>query len=321
MELHQMNKEEILKRFKKTFSSLDLQRTEGLERLKVLQLAQNKSLVREKSRLEEKYGSDHPRLKRFSDQIEYNKRVLKEVEVVIERSKITVPDFDRNTWMVQGQVIDKNSNPVAGLTVSLQDEDKKWVRQLGYTCTDQRGYYVLRYRVEPGQEPAFGKDENFYISVSDQTYELLHRESQPVNVSIGQIDYRQIVLTGKVCSPPKPGDGDTAVVPPEEWVARGVVRYEDNTAGAGLTVSLFDKDLIFDDALGTILTDDAGRFQIIYRADKFRDLFEKQPDLYLKVLDKKGTELYTSKDAIRSEAGQATDFRIVLKQKDPRLEK
>ena len=84
---------------------------------------------------------------------------------------------------------------------------------------------------------------------------------------------------------------------------------------SGLTVSLYDKDLLFDDVLGTTITGKNGDFEIIYRIDAFQGLFEKKPDIYLKVLDAKGKTLYTSRKAVRCEAGREEFFNIKIKQK------
>ena len=120
---------------------------------------------------------------------------------------------------------------------------------------------------------------------------------------------------GNICTPPTPGDGGTVVVPQDVWVARGVVLFEDKSPGAGMTISLYDKDLIFDDVLGTVLTDDVGQFQFIYRTEAFRDLFEKKPDLYLKVMDSEGNTLYTSEKTVRCDAGLEEVFNIKIARK------
>ena len=310
---NQPSNEEIFAKLDETFDGLDTERSEGLKRMKLLQDVKTNTLVKEKIRLEQKYGADHPRVQKITNRLAYNEGAAQELDVEIERSEISAPEFDLNTWLVHGRVIDDDGNALEGLTVSISDENNNWVRQLGHACTDKRGYYALRYTVEEGQAPAFGENDNLYLTVTDPTYKLLHRETEPLHVSIGHMDYRQIVISGGVCISPEPDGGDSAVIPPDAWVVRGIVLYDDKTPGAGLTVSIYDKDLFFDDVLGTVLTEDSGRFHMIYRTDAFRDLFEQNPDLYLKVMDAQGKQLYCSKKAIRRNVGKVEEFRIILK--------
>jgi len=61
----------------------------------------------------------------------------------------------------------------------------------------------------------------------------------------------------------------------------------DRETGSGvprLRVETWDKDLIFDDLVGTAITDDQGTFQIEFDETYFRELFlDRQPDLFFKV--------------------------------------
>ena len=68
----------------------------------------------------------------------------------------------------------------------------------------------------------------------------------------------------------------------------------------GCRVRALDKDLFWDDALGTALTDGDGQFTIITSATQFVDFLEKRPDIYLQILAVDTDEvLFTTKDAIK----------------------
>lgn len=93
----------------------------------------------------------------------------------------------------------------------------------------------------------------------------------------------------------------------------GVVRQEGTRESIpGLLVQAIDKDLFFDDRLGTATTDGDGRFEISYDAEDFRDFFESKPDIYLKVTDSDGAELFTTEDRVRYEADDTEEFLIEL---------
>ena len=102
-------------------------------------------------------------------------------------------------------------------------------------------------------------------------------------------------------------------VDPDAWVVQGKVVDEESKQGMGkVIVSLYDKDLFFDDVLGTTITDDEGKFEITYRTEAFRDLFEAKPDLYVKVLDATGKTLYCSRKPLRPEASHIETFNIAI---------
>jgi len=100
--------------------------------------------------------------------------------------------------------------------------------------------------------------------------------------------------------------------PNRTFVARGVVvELETGRPLPELVVRAFDKDLLLDDSLGYTNTDAAGRFEIRFESERFRDFREERPDLFLRVFDKNGTRLLLeTSDAIRWDAKLTEEYRL-----------
>jgi hypothetical protein len=91
-----------------------------------------------------------------------------------------------------------------------------------------------------------------------------------------------------------------------------VLETESKQGVPGLIVSAFDKDLLYDDALGEVMTDVGGNFQITYEQGKFAALFEGAPDIYLTVRTPSGMSLYTTDATVRFNAQPNEVFELEI---------
>ena len=84
------------------------------------------------------------------------------------------------------------------------------------------------------------------------------------------------------------------------YTITGTLKTKQSLRGvAGFTVQAWDKDLLFDDALGSAVSDQDGGFRIVFTEARFRDLFgERAPDLYFRVFDPKGTQVASTEDSV-----------------------
>lgn len=97
------------------------------------------------------------------------------------------------------------------------------------------------------------------------------------------------------------------------FTVRGKVVLEEEQKGIlGLKILLYDKDHFFDDKLGVAYTDQEGNFTIQYREEDFQDLFERAPDLYLKIVDFQYQTIHSTENAVRVNAGLVSEFNIAL---------
>jgi hypothetical protein len=99
----------------------------------------------------------------------------------------------------------------------------------------------------------------------------------------------------------------------------GVVREaESGRPLPGLSVRAFDKDLVTDDELGTVMTGADGRFELAFTELAFRDAFEQRPDLYFRVFagPPGGRELHSTIDRVIWDAKGDEDVEIAIPRAD-----
>lgn len=90
-----------------------------------------------------------------------------------------------------------------------------------------------------------------------------------------------------------------------------VIEKETGRGISNLRVKAVDKDLLFDDLLGAVTTDENGNFEIKYYKEDFQELFfDKKPDIYLKIENPEGEVIHTTEDKVRYEAGKTEAFNI-----------
>lgn len=97
-----------------------------------------------------------------------------------------------------------------------------------------------------------------------------------------------------------------------EWLVFGQVTDVNGQTAIGRRVRVFDRDRKFDDLLGDTVTDDQGRFAVVYHQRDFAETRENLPELYVMVEDEAGQIVYSSRQAVRFNAGQAEYFDIRL---------
>jgi|GEM_PF-1339298 len=304
----------------------DTTRADGLDGLARLRSARTATQQREAARLAQKLGPDHPRVVALQERVAADPVLTAQVRAEAARAR-TQPVSVGGGWAVHGHVRTADGTPVPGLTAALYGPDGRRVEGVGWGCTDAAGYFLIRVETLPEQV------QPVRLHLVDASGRHVYVEPRDLVPAAGQAVYRSITLgkdagAAAVCNPP-PDDaggagGGTGTAPPKdegttrlegtkgEWTVVGTVSGEDGAPLPGVTVSLYDRDLFFDDRLGQTTTDDAGRYRLVYRTGDFRDFIESRPDLYVRVLDPAGKEMHTQPAKIRTEAGktETLDVRV-----------
>ncbi|NJM62401.1 MAG: hypothetical protein HC849_22940 [Oscillatoriales cyanobacterium RU_3_3] len=226
--------------------------------------------------------------------------------------------------------MDENRRGWSGLVVFLADVRGNIIRALGNTETQDSGYYALIISAATLEKAARSIREGVFVVIANSKGELIYRHKDLLmlkggdRILVEDIVLKRSDLTSPICETPSVSNtevsssrsSDSVTVSEfaaDVWVARGRVVDENSEGIGGLVVSLFDRDLIFDDRLGTTQTDENGEFIVTYRTADFQDLFDAHPDLYLKILDAEGNTLYSSEEAVRCEADRVEVFEITLR--------
>ena len=217
--------ETVAKTVDAQIASLDPQRAAAFTGLQTIRAARAAGYTREQARLALKHGADSPRVAALADKARFNTGLRRDLQFELARSQTEVPSVDKDGYVFHGFVRDLAGQAVPRLTLALYDEQGNWIQALGYGCTDERGYFILRY--QPGKNgadavnrapasfqlnPTGGSPAAAKIHVLDAKQTTLQIEKQPLYPQPGEVDFRLIILgaDSAPCTPPttstKPGD-------------------------------------------------------------------------------------------------------------------
>lgn len=306
--------EEAIKKTDEAFETLQTERSVGLKKVQTIQQVKNTALIKEHKRLASKYGTAHPRVQKASARLSYNNRFSSSLAAEIEHVDIQaqVDPLPKDNWRVHGRVFKDTSTPLHELTISFFDDKGEWIREADFVCTDKRGYFNITIPADRESLKKIFNSRTPFLTISNKEGQILYSSEEALSPAPNRSIYREIFLkatTVETKTPPPDTTGGGQVSADgsinDELVVRGVITSEEtNLPLAGLTVSLFDENLIFDEELGTTLTSKDGSYRFNYKANDFTKLFDKQPDLYIKVLDTNNKELYNSHEKIRCATGK-----------------
>lgn len=98
---------------------------------------------------------------------------------------------------------------------------------------------------------------------------------------------------------------------------RGVVKEAESGIGvSGLFIRAYDKDLLFDDLMGSAYSGENGRFEIVSLPGDFQEFLDTKPDVYLQIYTPDGKSLlFSTEDAVRWQAGEEEVFEVLIPRK------
>lgn len=107
--------------------------------------------------------------------------------------------------------------------------------------------------------------------------------------------------------------GETTSIGKDLLIQGVVIEKETGKGIPNLWVKAVDKDLLFDDLLGSVTTDAEGKFKIKYNQEDFKDRFlEKKPDIHLDIKTPEAALIHSTRDKIRFDAKEIEEFIIKI---------
>lgn len=99
------------------------------------------------------------------------------------------------------------------------------------------------------------------------------------------------------------------------YKVKGMITDYNSNPLSDLFVEVYDKDVISDDLIGIVKSDEEGKFELIFDEDRFKKRFEfleQGPDLYIVIKDEYGT---LHRSDVRNNASKEEEFIVKLEQK------
>jgi hypothetical protein len=212
---------EIAQGLNQAFDSADPQRLTGLQNLQRVRTAKDTLLEREQARLSAKLGPDHPRVAALAFKRSANQDFKRDLSLGISRAQTPVVGADPDAWILHGFVRNAAHVGLPNLTIGLYDAKNQWIKELGYTCTDQNGYFQLRVQgvAAAGETTKLDAKTGAQVVVTATGGQVFihvlsgkggaqYVDSRALQPKLGQVDYREIVLDDAAggCAPPPDGD-------------------------------------------------------------------------------------------------------------------
>lgn len=209
-------------------------------------------------------------------------------KVLAERSLLSTPSVmapatpGATMFVIQGQILQKDGQPAAGLTTrALTRQKTTGETVLGEAVTDPGGLYKITYSEELFRKLSAGQNGlDVILAVFDPPHGM-HLETnairitQPletINSTVGWLPWKQ----------PEPEPST------KRFRVEGQVRWFNGPPASGVKVRAFDKDLRSEEEIGEASTDREGKYQIRYLATQFRRTERESADLIVRAFGSNG---------------------------------
>jgi hypothetical protein len=185
------------------FGSMDTLGAQRLQSLQWVQQSRLSHLSRSLAEASAQYPPDSEEVKTAQAAVDATTATVGRVSMAHLQSATSDPEVTQEGWALHGRVFDDAWNPLSGYTVFLVDSEKIYQQALGFSYSDDTGYFLINY---PGpQSAAKGQKATASAAQSEPAPQLFlqvaNRSSQPVFLSetafkpaVGSATYQNVLL-------------------------------------------------------------------------------------------------------------------------------
>jgi hypothetical protein len=183
-----------------TLTSADTAVLQGLNGATLIHKARLAQQQRYAADLATEYGAQDPRVVAAQAKVTATQLTLGRLSGAYQQSTTDAPAITADEWALQGRIYDVNAQPLAQLTVFLVNGDKIWLRQYGFSYTDQTGLFTLQ-----GAMPA-DATVPMYIEIANDAGLPIYLSTTGFAPVKGQVTYQNITLASQtpLGDPPQP---------------------------------------------------------------------------------------------------------------------
>src|ERR1700744_2670205 len=182
---------------KTALSTADNTATQSIQTLGSVHQARLSRATRTAAALKAQYGPDDPRVKVAEASVTATKTTIARVSAVKRELTVPVVQVASTGWALQGYVVDTQYQPQTRFTVYLADANHLFVKQYGFSYTDDNGYFLISYGgdTQQGQPaPTQTQTAQLFIGVVDQDRNPVFLSSTPFQPVLGSASFQIITV-------------------------------------------------------------------------------------------------------------------------------
>jgi hypothetical protein len=175
------------------------QRIQSLARVHQARLSRGSRTV---AALTARFGANDQRVVSAAASVAATNATIARVSLLNRQASIPSVPASADGWVLHGRVVDSQLQPAARFTVFLVDANKTFLRQYGFTYTDDTGYFLINHSSSPAKTERAPQGQAVYSPPPPQLFvEIANTDANPVYLAsdpfvpaTGAATYQTIVL-------------------------------------------------------------------------------------------------------------------------------